>query len=215
LAAGAPVRPLEALLECTRPDPPAPDGIEQAVTAIASRLGFWEEILRAQALRGITSNRLRRHAPTATIAAMVHSLDSYPFPASAETVWRFFASYNELPRITGVYVKSVIEDGGRRRLSEAGGGELVEQLLLFDEANRTFRYRIVELVDTEMSYVTGSYVGTVRILDDQPGVSCICEFGGDYQAKPGCEDAARRETPEFYETCLAGIRRELGLPEEA
>ncbi len=144
---------------------------------------------------------------------MARSVDRYPFPAPAEAVWRFFAAYNELPRITDVYVKSVLEGGGRRRrLTEAGGGELLEQLLLFDEANRTFRYRIVDLVNTEMSYVADTYVGTLRILDDEPGVTCVCEFQGDYEATPGLEEAARRETPEFYETCLAGIRRELGLP---
>lgn len=147
---------------------------------------------------------------------MAQSLDRYPFPAPAETVWRFFAAYNELPRITGVYVTSVLEAGGRRRrLTEAGGGELVEQLLLFDDAARTFRYRIVDLVNTEMSYITGTYIGTLRILDDEPGVSCVCEFQGDYEAKPGEDEAACRETPEFYETCLAGIRRELGLRGEA
>jgi hypothetical protein len=144
---------------------------------------------------------------------MAQSVDRFPFPAPAETVWRFFAAYNELPRITDVYVKSVLEAGGRRRrLTEPGGGELVEQLLLFDEENRTFRYRIVELVNTEMSYVTGSYVGTLRILDDEPGVSCICEYRGDYEAAPGQDEAARRETPEFCETCLVGLRRELNLP---
>ena len=147
---------------------------------------------------------------------MTHSIDRYPLAAPAETVWRFFAAYNELPRITGVYLTSVLEAGGRRRrLTEAGGGELVEQLLLFDEAERTFRYRIVELVNTEMAYLVGTYVGTLRILDDEPGVTCVCEFRGDYEAATGQDEAARRETPEFYETCLAGIRRELGLPAEA
>ena len=146
---------------------------------------------------------------------MAHSIDRYPFPAPAETVWRFFATYNELPRITGVYVTSVLEAGGRRRrLTEARAGELIEQLLLFDEAERTFRYRIVKLINTEMSYVMGTYVGTLRILDDESGVSCVCEFRGDYEAATGQDEAARRETPEFYETCLAGIRRELGLPAE-
>ena len=87
----------------------------------------------------------------------------------------------------------------------------MEQLLYFDEESRTFRYRIAELVKTGMPYVTGSYRCTIRILDDVPGTSCICEFEDEYGAKPGSEEQARRETPEFYETCLAGIRRELGL----
>ena len=143
---------------------------------------------------------------------MTSSLDRFELAAPADRVWRFFASYNELPRITGVYVRSVIEAGGRRRrLTDAGGGELVEDVLHFDEARRTFRYRIAELVGTEMPYVTGSYVDAIRILDDQPGTSCICEFEAEYEAKPGLEEQARRETPDFYETCLAGIRRELGL----
>ena len=47
-------------------------------------------------------------AGAATIGAMTHSIDRYPLAAPAETVWRFFAAYNELPRITGVYLTRII-----------------------------------------------------------------------------------------------------------
>ena len=52
-------------------------------------------------------------------------------------------------------------------------GEQLEQLLPFDKENRTFRYRIVNLVNTGMPHVTGTYVGTLRILDDEPEVLCV------------------------------------------
>jgi len=102
---------------------------------------------------------------------MARSVDRYPIPESAEAVWRFFATYNELPWITNVYVKEHARGGWVTMAPDRG--EQLEQLLPFDKENRTFRYRIVNLVNTGMPHVTGTYVGTLRILDDEPEVLCV------------------------------------------
>ncbi len=137
---------------------------------------------------------------------------SFRIDAPAENVWRLVGAFDGLPRITGEITASRLEEGGRiRRLSARDGSELVERLIYFDDLKRILTYRILETRGVDMPYQAGTYRGTIRVQDEMPGKNCVCDITGEYEPAPGREEEAERETRSFYETCMVGLRKLLGV----
>lgn len=130
----------------------------------------------------------------------------------AEKVWALLGAFNGLPRISGAVAASTLEEGGRvRRLTDRAGGELVERLIYFDDQARTLTYRILESAGVDLPYKMPSYRGTIRVRDEVPGKSAVCEIVGEYEPADGREEEAADETRAFYEDCIKGVRKALGV----
>ena len=64
---------------------------------------------------------------------------------SAAQIWDLIGGFNALPDWHPAVEKSVLEEGGTvRRLSLAGGGEIVERLEQSDDDGRVYTYSILE-----------------------------------------------------------------------
>lgn len=132
--------------------------------------------------------------------------------APAEKVWELLGAFDGLPRISDVVATSRLEEGGRvRRLTQRAGGELVERLVYFDDKARTFTYQILESAGVDLPYKLPSYKGTIRVRDEVPGKTSICEILGEYEPADGREEEAAEETRAFYEGCMNGLRKVLGV----
>ncbi len=97
--------------------------------------------------------------------------------APADEVWDLVGGFNSLPEFDPTSAWSELEAGGKdRRVGVTGGGVIVERLLLFDEKARCYSYTITELIDLVFPF--DNYLSTIRVLDDEPGKTCILHWSG-------------------------------------
>lgn len=76
---------------------------------------------------------------------MAETHASITLPASAEQVWQLIGGFDALPDWLPYIPRSTLSEGGRvRTLASAGGDRIVERLLAFDEAARSYTYAILE-----------------------------------------------------------------------
>lgn len=119
--------------------------------------------------------------------------------APADDVWALVGGFNNLPEFDPSSRWSLLENGGRdRRVGVTGGGEIVERMIAFDEMKRTYSYIITETVG--LDYPFDNYFSTIVVRDDRPGESCILDWRGWADVRPG-------RTLEQVEIELAGIYR--------
>jgi uncharacterized membrane protein len=87
---------------------------------------------------------------------------SVPINASAARVWSVLGGFDSLPVWLHIIRNSQLGDGGRlRHLESTTGAVIIERLLDFNEAERRYRYALIEGPDA----VSG-YIGTVSVHDD-------------------------------------------------
>ena len=136
-----------------------------------------------------------------------------PFNVPAEKVWRLIAGFNTLPDYHSSIIASELHEGGAVRhitLSQAaGGGVVVERLVQFDEDEKTFSYRIIDLVNCSLPF--RNYQARVKLTptgDD----SCRLDWGSQFDIEPGSSVSdAETLAREIYQGCYDGIGRVLGL----
>ncbi len=137
---------------------------------------------------------------------------SWEIAARPEEVWALVGAFNDLPRITDAYVKSELEGKGRfRRLSDGQGGELFEELEHYDEAARSFGYRILETKGVSLPYRAGTFRATLTVLDGRQESGSVLEVVASYEPVAGAAEIAARETRAFYQGCVEGIRKILAV----
>lgn len=80
-------------------------------------------------------------------------------PATPERVWELIGGFDSLPDWMPFIRASTLQERGRtRRLATADGGEMVERLMAFSEAERSYSYAIVQ-----GPFPVAGYIGTLRV----------------------------------------------------
>jgi len=104
--------------------------------------------------------------------------------ASAAEVWELIGGFAGIAVWHDLVDDCDAEEGGSvRRLHNAGGqGQLVERLLYFDEAERTYSYTIIGSVDFEPPVV--NYLSVVTVTDGGDG-RCTVTWAGSGDPAPG------------------------------
>ncbi|MDR9750283.1 SRPBCC family protein [Pseudomonas sp. SZMC_28357] len=90
---------------------------------------------------------------------------SIDIPASADQVWQLIGGFDSLPKWLPFIPKSVISEGGRvRTLQTADGEVIIERLLSFDEAGKTYSYSI-----EQAPFPASDYVATILVAAQGQG----------------------------------------------
>jgi hypothetical protein len=126
-------------------------------------------------------------------------VEQQPLSATAEEIWSVVGGFNNLPDFDPSSRWSTLEYGGRdRRVGVNPAGEIVERLVHFDEAQRTYSYIITETIGLDMPFT--NYYSTIAVIERPDGVGCMLDWRGWADPKPG-------RTSDEVETELRGIYR--------
>lgn len=121
-------------------------------------------------------------------------------PASADSVWRLIGGFNALPDWLPYIPKSELSEGGRvRTLANPAGEAIVERLLAFDEAQRSYSYAILSAPFP----VTG-YSSTLRVLEAAGGTARV-EWSGEFTPQGVSDEEAARLFRGIYEDGLKAL----------
>lgn len=122
--------------------------------------------------------------------------------APADTVWRLIGGFDSLPDWLPYIPKSELSEGGRvRTLANPDGNAIVERLLSFDEAGRSYSYAILSAPFP----VTG-YSSTLRVLEAEGGTARV-EWSGRFTPAGVSDDEASRLFRGIYEDGLAALAK--------
>jgi hypothetical protein len=117
---------------------------------------------------------------------MAEAFASIELPATPDQVWQLIGGFDSLPDWLPYIPSSVLSEGGRvRTLANPDGEAIVERLLAFDEAARSYSYAILQA-----PFPVTAYRSTLRVhdLDGQARVEWFGEFT---PAGVGEEEASR------------------------
>ncbi|MFF3990689.1 SRPBCC family protein [Streptomyces sp. NPDC001797] len=112
---------------------------------------------------------------------------SRTLPVSPERVWQLIGGFGSLPDWLPYIVSSTLEEGGRsRRLANPEGDSIVEQLVAFNEQERSYSYAILEA-----PFPVTDYISTLRVhaIAGAPGTSEV-QWSGRFVPTDASEDEA-------------------------
>lgn len=120
---------------------------------------------------------------------------------SAAAVWDLIGGFNALPDWHPAVEKSELEDGGStRRLSLAGGGEIVEELTA--QGGKSYSYKIVA-----GPLPVANYRSTINVTDDGDG--CTVEWSSEFDPTGAAADA-ENAIKGVYEAGLENLKKMMG-----
>lgn len=120
---------------------------------------------------------------------------------SATAVWDVIGGFNALPDWHPAVEKSELADGGStRKLSLAGGGEIVEELTA--EGDKSYSYRIAS-----GPLPVSNYRSTVKVTDDGDG--CTVEWSSEFDPVGPAADA-ENAMKGVYEAGLENLKKMMG-----
>ncbi|MGW5690218.1 SRPBCC family protein [Streptomyces asiaticus] len=123
-----------------------------------------------------------------------------------ERVWQLIGGFDALPDWLPYISESVAAEGGRvRRLRNAEGGVIVERLVAFDDAARSYSYAILEA-----PFPVTDYLSTLRVRE-VPGRSDASrvEWSGTFTPTGVSDDEAVALFHGIYADGLAALRNTL------
>lgn len=121
-------------------------------------------------------------------------------PATADSVWRLIGGFNSLPDWLPYIPKSELSEGGRvRTLANPAGDAIVERLLAFDEATRSYSYAILAA-----PFPVSGYRSTLRVLDGANGTARV-EWSGEFTPQGVSDEEASRLFHGIYEDGLKAL----------
>jgi len=130
---------------------------------------------------------------------MANASASIEIAAPADKVWQLIGGFDSLPDWLPYIPKSEASEGGRvRTLANPDGEAIVERLLAFDEAGRSYSYAILSAPFP----VTG-YQSTLRVLD--AGGSARVEWSGRFTPAGVSDEEASSLFRGIYEDGLAAL----------
>src|SRR5689334_15064475 len=104
---------------------------------------------------------------------MAQASASIDIPVSPDRVWQLIGGFDTLPDWLPYIPKSELTEGGRvRRLTNPNGDTIIERLVAFDDAARSYSYTIVQ----GPFPITG-YLATLRVKETEDGSSRVEWFG--------------------------------------
>jgi uncharacterized protein YndB with AHSA1/START domain len=124
---------------------------------------------------------------------------------SADKVWELIGGFNALPDWHPAVEKSELEEGGTvRRLSLAGGGEIVEKLEKVDDNEHVYTYSIVSA-----PLPVTNYVSTIRVKDEGEG-KCSVEWSSEFQTPGASENEAVQAIQGIYQAGFDQLQKIFG-----
>ncbi|RQT47019.1 SRPBCC family protein [Burkholderia cepacia] len=133
---------------------------------------------------------------------MAQANTSIELPASAGTVWQLIGGFGSLPDWLSYIPASELREGGRvRRLANPAGEAIVERLVAFDEAQRSYTYAILEA-----PFPVVNYRSTLRVRENGPNASTV-EWSGTFTPNGATDDDAVKLFRGIYEEGLAELAK--------
>ena len=133
---------------------------------------------------------------------MAQAFTSIELPASADQVWQLIGGFGALPDWLSYIPDSELSEGGRiRSLRNPAGAAIVERLVAFDEADRSYTYAILEAPFP----VTG-YRSTLRVRENGPKASKV-EWFGSFTPNGATEEEVNRLFQGIYEDGLGELAK--------
>ena len=122
----------------------------------------------------------------------------------AAKVWQLIGGFGSLPDWLPYIPKSELTDGGRvRHLSNPDGDPIVERMLSFSEASRSYSYAIMKA-----PFPVTDYVSTLSVVD-KGATACRVEWSGKFVPVGVTEQEASRLFAQIYEAGLAALNEQL------
>ena len=124
---------------------------------------------------------------------------------SADKVWELIGGFNALPDWHPAVEKSELEEGGTiRRLSLAGGGEIIEKLEKVDDNEHVYTYSIVSA-----PLPVTNYVATIKVKDEGEG-KCSVEWSSEFQTPEVNENEAVQAIQGIYQAGFDQLKKIYG-----
>ncbi len=121
--------------------------------------------------------------------------------ASADTVWQLIGGFGALPDWLSYIPASELSEGGRvRRLANPAGDAIVERLVAFDEAERSYTYAILDA-----PFPVVNYRSTLRVRENGPNASKV-EWSGTFTPHGATDDKPSGCSAGFTKTASRNSR---------
>ncbi|WP_144147168.1 SRPBCC family protein [Paraburkholderia sp. BCC1884] len=122
----------------------------------------------------------------------------------ADEVWQLIGGFGSLPDWLPYIPKSELSEGGRvRHLANPDGDAIVERLIAFDNAARSYSYAILQA-----PFPVTDYVSTLKVVDNG-GSACRVEWSGRFTPKGVSDQEAVKLFQGIYEDGLKALTAEL------
>jgi hypothetical protein len=110
---------------------------------------------------------------------MAQASATIDLPFSPDDVWQLIGGFDSLPDWLPYIPKSELSEGGRiRRLTNPNGDAIVERLIAFDEAARSYSYAIIQA-----PFPVTDYVATLQVRETNDGKGSRVEWSGHFTPK--------------------------------
>jgi len=124
--------------------------------------------------------------------------------ATADQVWQLIGGFDSLPDWLPYIPHSALSEGGRvRTLGNPDGEAIVERLLSFDEAGRSYSYAILSA-----PFPVIGYRSTLRVVD--AGGKARVEWSGQFTPAGVSDEEASRLFRGIYEDGLKALAAGFG-----
>ncbi|MEX3926821.1 SRPBCC family protein [Paraburkholderia sp. BR10936] len=122
----------------------------------------------------------------------------------AAKVWQLIGGFGSLPDWLPYIPKSELTDGGRvRHLANPAGDPIVERMLSFSEASRSYSYAILKA-----PFPVSDYVSTLSVVE-KGAMTCRVEWSGKFVPVGVTEQEASRLFAQIYEGGLDALKAQL------
>lgn len=133
---------------------------------------------------------------------MAQAYASIDISAPADDIWQLIGGFNSLPDWLPYIPRSELSEGGRvRSLTNPGGDAIVERLLAFDEAARSYSYAILAAPFP----VTG-YQSTLSVHEIAGGKEARVEWAGRFTPNGVSDEAAIALFEGIYKDGLQALK---------
>lgn len=129
---------------------------------------------------------------------MAQAHTSIELPVPADQVWQLIGGFGALPDWLSYIPDSELSEGGRiRSLRNPAGAAIVERLVAFDEAERSYSYALLEA-----PFPVVNYRSTLRVSENgSPTVSKV-EWFGTFTPNGATDEEVSRLFQGIYEDGL-------------
>lgn len=133
---------------------------------------------------------------------MANAHASIEISAAADTVWKLIGGFGSLPDWLSYIPASELSEGGRvRSLANPDGDAIVERLVAYDDADRSYTYAILEA-----PFPVVNYRSTLRVRENGANASTV-EWSGTFTPNGATDDEAIKLFRGIYEDGLAELEK--------
>jgi hypothetical protein len=135
---------------------------------------------------------------------MAEASTSIDVTLPADEVWQLIGGFGSLPDWLPYIPSSELSEGGRvRHLANPDGDAIVERLLAFDNAARSYSYAILQA-----PFPVKDYVSTLKVVE-KGGNACRVEWSGRFTPTTVSDQEASKLFQGIYEDGLKALSGEL------